>query len=260
MNYKLIGGVLAVIVVIPAAGLLLPRCNGGYELALEALNECHFAVQTLGPDITQTPLGITCYADDTTAEGSDGVEWQFPVAGDNGSGTFQYRAEFTNGQWKLVRAFLNTGNTQVLAFPSCFTPTEIPASAKVALRHSYKLKAKVLQVTGKAGVTVAAACRISIDPHAAFGKNSPFNCQVQIHCGPTIMYGAGPTGFTSCGVKNGELILANDPWPTSQDNDPMMEIDLNSNQVILIDDQQGHQYRVVLSLTGAEATPKTSPQ
>src|SRR5947209_4246550 len=82
-----------------------------------------------------------------------------------------------------------------------------------------EFSARVRSTRGDARVAAGAACHVRVSP-----VSSPrYNCRVQVDCGGEMLYGAGQGGFTRCAVEDSVPIAALDPWPSSEEGDPMLE-------------------------------------
>jgi hypothetical protein len=105
----------------------------------------------------------------------------------------------------------------------------------------------VAAATGKTSVRAGDACEVSVTPVPAFPKSSPFNCRVIVRCGHKVLYGWEDSGYTNCETEDGMPTRANDPWGTAKDTDPIVEVDLPHNRVVVRDDNPVSTYSIEIT-------------
>ncbi len=130
------GGVIFMLVVLPAAMYLMPMCDGAYDPAFQALNQCPAATAVLGAPIERSAIGVACGSSETQGGGFGHAQWSMPVAGSQASGTFQYAGQASGGQWAIMRAQLEVGNQYISVVPcqpSNFGQPPAPGQIPVAV-------------------------------------------------------------------------------------------------------------------------------
>lgn len=108
----------------------------------------------------------------------------------------------------------------------------------------------VSEAHGVDGVRAGVPCTVRITPESRGG----FDCRVTFRCGDKTLYGGDqPGGYGDCAVQEGRYMTAGDPWPSSQDGDPSVRVDLARGEAIFSDDRPAR--RVVVALR-----PPSPPQ
>ena len=78
-----------------------------------------------------------------------------------------------------------------------------------------------------------------------------FNCHVTFLCNGRPLYGGALLGgYATCGGPDGPTTKASDPWPSSEDGDASVEIDLVRNEAVYRDDRP--ERRVVVALDAVD--------
>lgn len=62
-----------------------------------------------------------------------------------------------------------------------------------------------------------------------------YNCNVQLTCGGTLVFGANGSGNEQCTLQNGKPVSFTDTEPTSKDDDPELSVDLVAKTATLAD-------------------------
>lgn len=245
---KWLGIASAVVLALPLTGLMA-RCNGGYSLALDALNECKLATGALGTPIEQRAMGLACGSSEESSGGSGNAQWSFGVSGPKGSGTFRYAAESHGGTWQVLAAQLELDDATVSIVPCVALPPEAlgPDEPLEALTRAYKLEGRVTLAQDYAGLEKDARCQVSIIPSPHFAQGSRYNCHVEVRCGTQVIYGWEGTGYNRCLTEDGQVVSANDPRDTSIEGDPILELDLREKKVV-VRDEKPKAFKVVLSI------------
>jgi len=245
---KWLGIAAGLVLALPLAGRLA-RCNGGYPLAMKALNECKQATDFLGAPIEQKAMGLACGSSQESSGGYGNAQWSIGVFGPKGSGTFRYAAESHGGTWRVVTAELELGDATVSVFPCVAVPPEAlgPEETLEALTRAYKFEGRVTLTQEYPGLEKDARCELAIIPSPHFREGSRYNCHVEIRCGTQVIYGWEGTGYNRCLIENGQVISAHDPRDTSIEGDPILELDLREKKVV-VRDEKPRAFRVVLSI------------
>ena len=238
------------IAIVPLAGQFMPRCDGGYELAMNALNSCPQAVEALGSPIEQSLLGYACGSSETRGGGFGNAQWMMRVNGPLGSGTFQYAAESHGGNWQLVRAALDTDSGTVRVWPcagAATTWTDDPGRYE-RLRSGFEWRGQIVEISGDAPIAEPTRCEVLVSPAADEFRERGFNCQVKVRCGEHVIYGWEGAGVTRCDTNGARLTGVLDDTGAAENDDPMLEVDLEQRRAIVSDNGDDATYRIVIQL------------
>lgn len=102
------------------------------------------------------------------------------------------------------------------------------------------------KLEGTPGVTPGAQCTVDVSPVTSGDQN----CRVRVRCGGKLLYGDGTSGYNKCTVKEGRIGRLSDPRPSSQDSDPILDMDLSENTVVVSDDVDPP-WKLTIALTPA---------
>jgi hypothetical protein len=217
---------------------LMPRCTNSYPMVIEALNACEAAVEVLGPNIRQRPLGMSCGSSEVGCS-SKNASWSFPVAGDLARGTVSYRAEAQGAEpWSILSATLEVRGKTISVVP-CMPVPRGGGTTVEPLRFGLDLPAVVTRIDGEMPASPGDACRLRIIPNPDFTPELPFNCKVEVRCEGTLFYGWGESGYLSCSQEGGRVTGGTDPYATRQDRDPALEMDLLNKTVVVREEGEG---------------------
>lgn len=201
-----------------------PACMGFGQAALDVVNQCPVAVTALGAPITTSWLGLS-YGNAET-EGDDGsANWTFPIEGPRGRGSLDVLARERSGRWQFGRMVLTTGGRSIDVVACAAGGT----GAIAAITHR-ELSGTVTTIVGAPGVAQGASCTVTIDP-----SDGVLNCHVTVACGAMTLYGGGRGGFGHCAVDANLAPLMRDGNPSSVDGDPMLDLHVATNEVVITD-------------------------
>jgi hypothetical protein len=93
-----------------------------------------------------------------------------------------------------------------------------------------------------APVAVGQPCTVDVSPVPM----RRFNCRVEVRCGGATLYGQPSLGYTQCTVEQGRPVRALDPWSSSVEGDPAVQLDLDAGRVLVSDEGPGSSVTVVL--------------
>ncbi len=244
-----IGGPLIAAVVMFAGGSM-PRMDGAYGIAMQELNSCSAVTDRLGKPVEQKRWGGTWGSSDTRGGQWGNAQWSIPVAGPKASGRYSYAAELHGGgAWQILRASLKIGEDTINVVPcgDGWLAKTIESGKKSApLYQSFGEVGTVAKASGRTSVKSGDVCEVSVTPVAGFQKNTQFNCRIIVRCGPKVIYGWENSGYMNCETDRGMPTRANDPWGTAKDTDPMIEVDLPNNRVVVSDDNPESTYTITI--------------
>jgi hypothetical protein len=209
-------------------GTLLPRCDGAYEPAFKAINACPQAVELLGQDIQQAPLGLSCGSSETGG-GSGRASWSVRVSGSKGSGSYSYAGSSNGSGWKLHRASLEVGDQEISIAP-CGAMTKDPLNGAVEYQGT------VNAANGKTSAKAGDTCTISVSPSPEDARAQGLNCHIKVKCGANVIYGWEGSGVTQCKVEAGKATHANDAQGAALGDDPILSLDLAAKRCKVSDD------------------------
>jgi hypothetical protein len=92
------------------------------------------------------------------------------------------------------------------------------------------LPGRVRRATGQAPVATGASCTIEVRPNT--GEH---NCRSIVTCGETLVYGTDGQGYNTCGLRDERPSFARDSNITDNDGDPMFELDLARQRIVISD-------------------------
>lgn len=231
--------VLGGIVMLPAfafAFALAPACMGFADPALSMVNACPAATAALGAPITQGWLGLS-YGNAETEDDDGRASWSMPVAGPSGRGTLDIRAMERAGRWQFGALVLTAGGHEIDVIACAAGGT----GEVVAITHR-ALAGTATTIVGEPGVASGAACTVTIDP----SEGAP-SCHVAVVCADRTLYGEGSSGYGHCAVDAGGALVMRDGNPGSVDGDPMLDLRLAANEVVVSD--QGRAGTWVVTIT-----------
>lgn len=215
-----------------------PSCMGFADPALAALNACPAATAALGAPIHQGWMGISCGNAET--EDDDGrASWSMPVAGPSGHGTLDLRGIEQGGTWQFRTLVLTTGGQTIDVLGCAAGGTGAP----VTITHQ-ALRGVVGTLVGQPGVATGDACTVTVDP--ADGAQS---CRVEVTCGARTLYGGGTHGYGHCTTNASGAVLMRDGSPTIDDCDPMLDLRLGANEVIVTDQGSAGLWVATIAIT-----------
>lgn len=216
-------GVLATPLAVLAFGQA-PSCMGFGPPALQAVNACPSAVAALGSPITQPWVGLSCGNAET--EDDDGsASWSMPVVGPNGRGTLDIQAGERGGRWQFGVLTLTAGGRTIDVLGCEAGGT----GEQVAITHR-ALVGTVTTIVGEPGVAVGAACSVTVDP-----SEGAQSCRVGVVCGDRTLYGGDTHGYGHCAADARGAITMRDGNPSGVDGDPMLDLRLGANEVVVTD-------------------------
>ena len=222
-----IAGTLSGVLMLPLFVLAFasaPACMGFGQPALDIVNQCPAAVTALGSPITTSWLGLS-YGNAETEDDDGTANWTFPIAGPRGRGSLDVLARERSGRWQFGRMLLTTGGHSIDVVACAAGGT----GAVVAITHR-ELSGTVTTIVGAPGVVQGASCTVTIDP-----SEGVQTCHVTVACGGTTLYGAGGGGFGHCAVDANGAPLMRDGNPSSVDGDPMLDLHVATNEVVITD-------------------------
>ena len=243
-------GVPVAVVLYLFLGGFMARCDGAYPLAMKQVNSCKAVTEKLGEPVEQKLFGRSWGSSSTSGGQSGTAQWSIAVAGPNGSGRYSYAAELHGGAWQVLRASLEVEDKQISVLPcggEWMEKSIEKGKTSKPLLQAFGEKGTVAAATGKTSVKAGDSCDVSVTPNAEFGKGSPYNCRVVVKCGPKVLYGWESAGYTNCETEEGMPTTANDPWGTATDSDPIVEVDLPRNRVVVRDDNPASTYTIEIT-------------
>jgi len=244
---------LAIAVIIPMAGMAMPRCDGAYRPAMQALNECDSATTLLGSPIRQSVVGFAC-GESETGGGGGHASWMFLVSGPEGTGTYSYSGQKAGGPWQIVNAQLKAKG-QVRQIVPC-APYGVAAEALPGvdrgvtdrLRGGSEFEGRVTSVSGNTPVAEGATCSVLVSPSPEDARKAGYNCHVKVRCGTHVLYGWEGAGVTRCRLEDGGVVAALDATGAAQNDDPMLDLVVPDRRVIVSDNGTEANYRVEITL------------
>jgi len=66
--------------------------------------------------------------------------------------------------------------------------------------------------------------------------DSGYNCRITLRCAGELIYGAGQSGFNACELSGGAIERADDTGPTSDNTDPVFDLDVSAGTLLVSDD------------------------
>ena len=234
---------------------LMTRCNGAYEPAMAALNNCPQATALLGAPIKQSPVGLACGQSESS--GSFGhAQWSFSVSGPMDSGRFKYAGRNDGNGWRVLAASLDVGDQTVSIFPCS------GGGVTTALTSAVTYTGTVAAAgTGLTNAPAGTPCSITVSPTPPEAVASGYNCHVRVQCGNAILYGWEGAGYTRCQIAGGSVTRADDTTGAAAGDDPKLALDL-LNRTCTVSDDGATPYSLVISLppAAAEAVPQPTVQ
>lgn len=93
---------------------------------------------------------------------------------------------------------------------------------------------RVLRTDGDSPVAAGERCELRVLPV----ESSDFNCLLRVMCGETVIYPdeGQAAGYAPCELDDGLVVRALDDGITSEDGDPIVDVDLAGRQVLVADD------------------------
>jgi hypothetical protein len=232
----LMGAATLPLVLVAMAGA--PSCMGFGTPALAAVNACPAATAALGSPISQGWTGISCGNAET--EDDDGrASWSFPVAGPNGHGTLDLQGVERSGSWQFRTLVLTAGGRTIDVLGCSAGGT----GEMVTITHR-EVHGTATTIVGEPGVASGDACTVTVDP-----SDGAQSCRVGVTCGTRTLYGGGTSGYGHCSADASGAVTMRDGNPTSVDSDPMLDLRLGANEVIVTD--QGTSGTWVVTITTA---------
>lgn len=121
-----------------------------------------------------------------------------------------------------------------------------PENRKERLSAPILRTGKVSKLEGTPGVAVGSACTVDVSPVTS----GDHNCRIRVRCGGRLFYGDKNSGFNVCDLKEGRVGRLVDERPSSQDSDPMLDMDLAEDTVTVADDAEPA-WKLTIDLTKA---------
>jgi hypothetical protein len=87
---------------------------------------------------------------------------------------------------------------------------------------------------GAAPARKGARCAIRVTPMPE-RRGDGQRCRTRLTCGKDILYGRGTSGFAVCTLAGQRVVRVTDKAPTSEDQDPMIDVDAEAGTVKLSD-------------------------
>ena len=95
-----------------------------------------------------------------------------------------------------------------------------------------ELTGEVWRTTGDAPTASGETCRVSV----AASDQARNNCQVQVRCGETLIYGDAERGYARC---VGSPVHAHDKLPSEKDSDPRLDLVVARGRLVISDERHG---------------------
>ncbi|UJR85815.1 cytochrome c oxidase assembly factor Coa1 family protein [Sandaracinus amylolyticus] len=213
-----------------------PSCMGFEDPTLRAIEACPAAIEALGTPVSRTWLGCSC-GNAETSDAFGQASWTFPVAGTRDSGSVSVVAERRGGPWQLLSAQLEVGDRTI----DVLQCVDLRARALAIPTATYD--ATVRSIVGTPPVREGASCRVAIAP-----SDGDYPCHVRIACGDVALYGSDSLGYASCHADAHGALVARDPNTTSSGGDPMLDLRLGEQLVIVSDQDASGTWLVELAL------------
>lgn len=109
--------------------------------------------------------------------------------------------------------------------------------------------ATVTESSNLPSARVGQRCTVRVAPVSMLD----FNCHVDVICDGSVLYGVHPMGYAHCDVEGAAPITARDPYPTGEDGDPAVYVDMRASRVVVEDSRGGRATRAVLRLDASTA-------
>jgi hypothetical protein len=113
-----------------------------------------------------------------------------------------------------------------------------------------KLTGTVDEVSGEAPSSLGEACKVIVRPGGGVRKT---NCRAVVRCGDETLYGRNGASYAYCEFEGGRLSRVTDMGTTSEDGDPMLELDVEKGR-LEVSDEGDSPYEVIVNV------PKPSDQ
>lgn len=232
---SVLGGI-ATLPLILAAMAIAPSCMGFADPALAVVNACPSATAALGSPITQGWIGLSC-GNAETKDDDGNASWHMPVVGPRGRGALDIRGVERGGQWQF-RQLVLTADDRTIDVLGCAAGG---TGDVIAITHR-EVRGSASTIVGEPGVASGDACTITIDP-----SEGAQSCRVGVVCGARTLYGGGSSGYGHCSSDASGAITMRDGNPTTVDSDPMLDLRLGANEVIVTDQGRTGTWVVTIS-------------
>jgi hypothetical protein len=112
------------------------------------------------------------------------------------------------------------------------THVEVPAADPAGRFQALSRVGHVVVTTGDGPAPAGTVCTVSATPTFAF---EGYNCRLEVNCAGQIVYGGADRGYMRCGYRDGLPSFGADRAVTHHDGDPRLDLDLESNRVVVSD-------------------------
>lgn len=103
---------------LPAFAMFAGHSSGYQDFVMGKLQACPHARALLGEDAGPSYVGLACGSSETEGGMHGHAQWNVPVSGSIGRGTYSYALELHGGQWMMLQAQLEVGG-QIVDIANC---------------------------------------------------------------------------------------------------------------------------------------------